>query len=152
MALPLLNEPLITKARLSVWARRPIETDLDRKFADEVIGAVSTLVRTYGDPAWSIEVEPAFLHERADSIAMTTAKNYFINPKGQIADTVGPLTERYIEAVVNNISLTEEQKLELARAAGRDDGEAGSGTGLWVLSADTSYSQPIRNREPRYWP
>lgn len=150
--MPLMNEPLITIPRLAVWARRPIESAFDIVFANEVIGAVSTLVRTYGDPAWSIETVPVFFPERADTIAMTTAKSYYINPKGQISDTVGPLSERYIEAVVNNISLTEEQKLELARAAGRDDGEAGTGTGLWVMSTDTSYSQPIRNTDLRYWP
>jgi len=118
-------EPLLTQARLAVWAQeRPL---LDPEFADIVIDAVSTLVRVAGSPAWTAETLPS----RARDIAYIVAKDYYLNPGLLRSETTGPITETRAEAVLRGLELTEAQAAELRALAGAATGV--DVDGLWSM-------------------
>lgn len=119
-ALP--TEPLLTPARLAVWAQeRPL---LDPEFADLIIEAVSTLVRSVGSAYWTAETLPP----RARDIAYLVAKDYYLNPTQLRSETTGPITETRAEAVLRGLELTDAQAAELRSMAG---GDAVQVDGLW---------------------
>lgn len=104
---------LVTPAELEVWVQEPagsLATDL---FTLKVLWATSVLIRDAGLATWTHDTIP----ERAKLIAELVAKNYWLNPEGVIADTTGPITERYIAEVVHNMTLTSGQEEILARVA-----------------------------------
>lgn len=121
---PLITEPLLTQERLAIWAQeRPL---LDPEFADLVIEAVSVLIRRAGSLFWTA----ADIPPRARDIAYIVAKDYYLNPRQLRQETTGPLQESLDNSVLNGISLTEEQKFELASLVEDAPGEH---DGLWLL-------------------
>lgn len=125
MTLPVLpTDPLLTKERLGIWAQeRPI---LDPELADAIIEAVSVLLRMYGDAAWTA----ASIPPRARDIGYIVAKDYYLNPRQLRQETTGPLQESLDNSVLNGITLTDEQKAELAALV---PNEPGTSDGLWTL-------------------
>lgn len=123
---PPITEPLLTLPRLAIWAE---EYDgLERaEFAAQVIESVSVLLRTYGDPFWTL----ATLPPRARDIGYIVAKNYYLNPRQLRQETTGPLQESLDNSVLTGINFTDEQKAELAALA---DNAPGNFDGIWALS------------------
>lgn len=119
------TEPLLTQARLSIWAQEaPLQ---DPALADLVIEAVSVLLRLYGSPSWTMVNLPP----RARDIGYIVAKDYYLNPRQLRQETTGPLQESVNNSVLNGINFTEEQKAELASLV--DDQPAGQVDGIWTM-------------------
>jgi hypothetical protein len=131
---PLPTEPLLTQAKLSIWAQEGPPLD-DPALADEIIEAVSVLLRMYGDPYWEISTLPA----RARDIGYIVAKDYYLNPRQLRQETTGPLQESLDNSVLHGINLTDEQKAELASLSSTEP--PGTFDGLWSFS--TTRDDPL---------
>ncbi len=133
------TDPLIDAQRLSLWAQeRPLQ---DLEFAEAVIDAVSTLIRSAGSALWSAATIPA----RARDIACIVARDYYLNPGQLRSETIGPLTETRAESVLRGLSLSEDQRAELAGLAADVDPTAGV-DGLWTLSTTRGPVEMSRTR------
>lgn len=133
-------ELLLTKEKLSVWAQeRPL---LDLDFADLVLDAVSTLLWTYGDEAWTAETIP----KRARDIGYIVARNYYKNPDLLRSETTGPITETRAEAVLQGVDLSDDQKAELAQLATTP--ATGDADGLWAFSFSREPQMYAGRRQP----
>jgi response regulator RpfG family c-di-GMP phosphodiesterase len=111
---PEVPDLLVTPADLAAWLPDVTTAELDGdEFTLKVLWGVSILVRDAGSAAWTRATAP----ERALLIAQIVAKNYYEHPTGVIADTTGPISERYIDAVVHSMELMPEQIEVLERLA-----------------------------------
>lgn len=114
MTEPTPPDLLVTSAELEGWLPDVAPGSLaEDVFTLKVLWGVSVLVRDAGLASWTHDNLP----DRARLIAQILAKNYYEHPTGVIADTTGPITERYIEAVVHSMELMPEQEEILARLA-----------------------------------
>lgn len=104
---------LVTPAELEVWVQEPAGSLATDVFTLKVLWATSVLIRDVGNENWTYDTIP----ERAKVIAELVAKNYWLHPEGVIADTTGPITERFIAEVVHNMELTAEQTAIIERLA-----------------------------------
>lgn len=105
------DEPILTTARLAVWAREnPLE---DPDFAELVCDAVSTLLREKGSPYWTVTDIP----RRARDIGYFVARNYYLNPDLLRSESTGPTSETRAELVLTGIEFTPEQEAEIGRLA-----------------------------------
>lgn len=163
MAAPPLNEPLTTIEELAVWIRRPITED-EEPFAYKVIEGTAVVVREAGSVWWTASTAETLpegqvrVPYRAKLLADLKAKNFFEHPTGAVSETVGPLSERYLDEVVQQIQLSDAEKLLLAQLA--DDGgpaaEPRVVQGIWALSAHRGELETHGGRGPRvihvpYW-
>jgi len=120
---PLPTEPLLSTERLAVWAQeRPL---LDLELATAIIEAVSVLLRQYGSAEW----DSATIPPRARDIGYIVAKNYYLNPRVLRQETTGPLQESLDASVLRGITLSDEEKAELAALAN----QVGQVDGLWSM-------------------
>jgi hypothetical protein len=118
--------PLLTLERLAIWTQ---ETPLaNTVFAQEVIEAVSTLLRLYGDSYWELATLPA----RARDIGYFTARNYYLNPDLARQSSVGPLQDTIDNKALTGIDLLDAHKDEIAALANTAEDVAVSG--LWSMS------------------
>lgn len=124
-------EPFTTLLELAKWVQLP-EIPADRQpFAEIVLGATAVVIREAGSRYWTAETIPP----RVKLIADLKAKNFFEHPTGAVSETVGPLSERYLDEVVQQLQLTDEEKALIGSYAGDDDPlTPGQLVGLWVLS------------------
>ncbi len=122
------TDPLMTLGELADWTRREIPQE--EPFAKLVIQATSGLIRLHGDSNWTYSTLPP----EARTIMALVTKNYYLNPEGIIAETTGPLSERKLEDFVRNMTLTDEEKITLARVAGKEPHLPLAGGRLWTVS------------------
>lgn len=137
---PALNEPLMTLEELAVWLQVPEISADQEAFAWKVIEGASVVVREAGSPWWSIadtlQLGWVRIPYRAKLMLDLKAKNFFEHPTGAVSETVGPLSERYLDDVVQQLVLTDAEKTLLASLV-EDGGPAADQPivqGIWALS------------------
>jgi len=141
--LPPLNEPLMTIEELAKWVILP-EIPEDRKpFAYLVMEGAAVVVREAGSHAWAYRAPGAEplpsgripVPYRAKLLYDLKVKNFFEHPTGAVSETVGPLSERFLDEVVEQLKLSSAEEVMLAGLVEDDDpSEEGFSTGLWSLS------------------
>lgn len=132
---PLETEPLTTMAELAKWVQLPEIPAEKIAFAEMVLAGVAVVIRHYGSKWWTIQTDPVNIPPRAKLIADLKAKNFYEHPTGAVSETVGPLSERYLDEVVKQIELTDGEIALLAELAGEDGTtEEVEIRGLWALS------------------
>lgn len=140
---PALNEPLMTLEELVAWL--PGETEIpteNQDFAWKVIEGASVVVREAGSEWWCpADTDPLpagwiKIPYRAKLLLDLKVKNFYEHPDGAIQESVGPLSSRYLDDVVEQIQLTEDEKALLAQLAteGGDPADVPVLTGIWALS------------------
>lgn len=125
-------EPFTTLTELAVWVQLPEIPEDQVQFANIVLGATAVVIRDKGSKYWTRTTIPA----RVKLLADLKAKNFFEHPTGAVSETTGPISERYLDEVVQQLQLTEAEELLVAGYAG-DDGDPTTDdgiVGLWVLS------------------
>jgi hypothetical protein len=139
---PPLNEPLMTLEELAVWTRVD-EIDPEQvDFAWKVIEGASVVVRSAGSLWWvhNPDGDPlpdghVVIPYRAKLLLDLKAKNFFEHPTGAVSETTGPISERYLDEVVQQIQLTDAEQLLLTQLAAEGVVGGPSGvTGIWALS------------------
>lgn len=133
---------LVSTAELEVWTQQPAGSLADDPFTLKVLWGTSVLIRDHGYEGWTSATIP----DRAKLIAIVTAKNYFEHPTGVIADTTGPITERYIEEVVHSMTLMDDQITILERLAADAVDTPGDMGALQVLSTTRGPLETGRGR------
>lgn len=145
MTEPVVTPPdlLVTATELEVWTQQPAGSLADDAFTLKVLWGTSVLIRDAGVSTWTNATIP----DRAKLIAIMVAKNYYEHPTGVISDTTGPISERYIDAVVHSMELMPDQAETLARLAAEEapaaDGDFGD---LQVLSTTRGPLETGRRR------
>lgn len=138
---PALNEPLMTIEQLATWVQLP-EIPEDRlPFAYMVMEGAAVVIREAGSQWWvypPTDPLPAghiVIPARAKLMYDLKAKNFFEHPTGAISETTGPISERYLDEVVQQLQLTQAEKDLLASLAS-DDGDPATAPSLaiWALS------------------
>ena len=127
-----MGEPLTTPQELAVWLQVDVIPDDQMQFALAVLAATAVVIRDAGSIWWTHDTIPP----RAKVIADLKAKNFFEHPTGAVNETVGPISERFLDAVVQQIELTDAERALLASLAG-DDADPTTPpqlTGIWGLS------------------
>lgn len=130
MTEPTPPDLLVTAAELEVWVQQPPGSLANDAFTLKVLWGTSVLIRDHGLASWT----HANIPERAKLIADMVAKNYWEHPTGAISDTTGPLTERFIDAVVHSMELMPDQIAVLERLANEAVDTPGDMGGLQTLS------------------
>lgn len=138
---PPLNAPLMTIEELATWVRLPeIPTD-QQDFAWKAIEGASVVVREAGSIWWTTAVDPLptghiRIPYRAKLLLDLKVKNFFEHPTGAVSETVGPLSERYLDEVVQQIQLSDDEEQLLAQLAAEGGAEMTypAITGIWALS------------------
>jgi hypothetical protein len=87
-------------------------------------------VRSAGSVYWTHDNIPP----RAKNIADIVAKNFYQHDEGEKNTGIGPLTSGYVDWVLQQINLTDDQKAVLAAEAGDAVDDVVDIPGLWVLS------------------
>lgn len=127
---PPMNEPLTTLPELAIWTQQEEISVDDEPFATKILQAVAVEVRSAGSIYWTHDT----ITPRAKVVADIVAKNFYEHPSGEKNETIGPLNSGYVDWVLQQVSLTDDQKAILAVEAG-DDGDAEPDVpGLWVLT------------------
>lgn len=130
---PPLNEPLTTLQELAVWVQEPEIPEDKIAFATNILMGVAVVIRMAGSIYWTHDD----VHPRAKLLADIKAKNFYEHPTGATSETVGPLSERYLDEVVEQFKLSDAEALLLASLVtpGEEpDGDGTLDTGLWTLS------------------
>jgi hypothetical protein len=136
-----MNEPLTTVQELATWTQQEEIVD-DLAFAELILGAVAVVIRDAGSIYWTHDSIPP----QAKVIADLVAKNFYEHPIGEKNETVGPLNSGYIDAVLQQVTLTDAQKMKLAELAGDEVDDEPEVVGLWALSIDPG---PLHHQERR---
>lgn len=140
---PAATTQLTTLAELAVWVQEPEIPEDKVLFAEYVLAGVAVVIRHYGSQWWvhdpTPEVPPlghVIIPPRAKLIADLKAKNFYEHPTGAVSETVGPISERYLDQVVQQIELTDSEKALLVSLAPDDDPTTDEVviSGLWALS------------------
>jgi hypothetical protein len=124
--------PLATTAELEVWLGSAIA---DEPRADAVLAAVSSLVRSFAARTWEGDDGP--VPAEVAAIVVDIAGHIYRNPAAVRQETTGPFGATY--AIVQGLSLTDDQKAILRRYGAQQ-------RGLWTMgvtrddpAADTEY-------------
>lgn len=124
------TEPFTTLQELAVWTQETAGIPEDRRlFAEAVLNAVAIVIRSIGSQWWT----RASLPPRIKLMADLKAKNFYEHPTGAVSETVGPLSERFLDEVVRQISFTDDEEALIRELAPTEDGEAVLQT-IWVLT------------------
>lgn len=118
---------LITLSTLRTASQRDLPDD--STYAAWVIHQASEVVLEAVDsPIADSEWDASNAPRAARRIALRMAVNAIKHPDSAIAETVGPLSERFLEEAVTWFVLTDQDRIDL----GELGGNASSGNGLWV--------------------
>lgn len=124
------TEPFTTLEELAVWTQEPGGIPEDRElFATAVVNAVAIVIRSIGSEWWTHDTIPPRIKLMAD----LKAKNFYEHPTGAVSETVGPLSERFLDEVVQQIFFTDDEEALIRQLTPSDGGEAVL-QGLWVLT------------------
>lgn len=124
------TEPFTTLQELAVWVQEPSGIPTDRiSFAMVVVDAVAVVIRDIGNDYWTYATIPP----RVKLIADLKAKNFYEHPTGAVSETVGPLSERFLDEVVQQLVFSDDER-NLIASYSSDEHEAQL-AGIWVLTA-----------------
>lgn len=138
---PPLNQPLMTIEQLAVWVQLPEIPEDRRPFAYMVMEAAAVVFRDAGSDWWvypgadPLPVGHVVVPSRAKLMYDLKVKNFYEHPTGAVSETVGPLSERYLDEVVQQLQLSEAEKqilADLGYVGG--DPAAGPNLQIWALS------------------
>jgi hypothetical protein len=143
---PALNEPLMTIEQLATWVQLPEIPEDRRPFAFMVMEGAAVVFRDAGSPWWvypgasPLPAGHVVIPARAKLMYDLKVKNFFEHPTGAVSETVGPLSERYLDEVVKQLELSQGEKDLLASLADDDDPATGPSLQIWALS---TYRGPL---------
>lgn len=113
MALP----SLVDLAAFAVWLRRDVFVGDEATWAQAVLDAASTRVRSAAGQTWT-EGESLVddVPDAVTTVTLLVAARAWRNPAGVIHDVAGPYSARYAEAVAQVVFLTDSDLGMLAEA------------------------------------
>jgi hypothetical protein len=132
---------LFTRADFAIWCGVAIAAD--DTFATAVMQRATELVVDEAKaPAW--ELDPTTAPRGAVLIALRVARRTYLNPDQEVQSSVGPLSARVLEDAAAGMSLTEQEKLDIAELAPDGDPNA---TSLFTLRTTRGTEEQLPNIE-----